>query len=105
VGPIQAHGREDVAACFHRFFADFDTVQLMESADEAVADRLLIHYRLTRGQPTRCAPRPRSASLWSFQPRIAAAAQNRAGASATTITHESMLSATERVGTTFAAEP
>jgi len=25
-GPIQAHGREDVAACFHNFFADFDTV-------------------------------------------------------------------------------
>ena len=50
-GPIQAHGREDVAACFHGFFADFDTVQLVESAGEAVADRLLIHYRLhvTRG--------------------------------------------------------
>ena len=50
-GPIQAHGREDVAACFHGWFADFDTVQLVESAGEAVADRLLIHYRLhvTRG--------------------------------------------------------
>ena len=50
-GLIQAHGREDVAACFHGFFADFDTVQLVESAGEAVADRLLIHYRLhvTRG--------------------------------------------------------
>jgi len=45
-GPIQAHGREDVAACFHGWFADFDTVQLVESAGEAVADRLLIHYRL-----------------------------------------------------------
>ena len=33
------------------WFADFDTVQLVESAGEAVADRLLIHYRLhvTRG--------------------------------------------------------
>jgi hypothetical protein len=50
-GPIQAHGRDDVAACFHRFFADFDTVQLVESAGEAVVDRLLVHYRLhvTRG--------------------------------------------------------
>ncbi len=50
-GPIQAHGRDDVAACFHGFFADYDTVQLVESAGEAVADRLLIHYRLhvTRG--------------------------------------------------------
>ena len=45
-GPIQAHGREDVAARFHGWFADFDTVQLVESAGEAVADRLLIHYRL-----------------------------------------------------------
>jgi hypothetical protein len=53
-GPIQAHGRANVAACFHGFFADFDTVQLLDSAGEAVADRLLIHYRLhlTRG-PTR----------------------------------------------------
>lgn len=45
-GPVEAHGREDVAACFHGFFADFDTVRLVESAGEAVADRLLIHYRL-----------------------------------------------------------
>ena len=45
-GPIQAHGRDNVAACFHGFFADFDTVHLVESAGEAVADRLLIHYRL-----------------------------------------------------------
>ena len=50
-GPIEVHGREDVAARFHGFFADFDTVQVVESAGEAVADRLLIHYRLhvTRG--------------------------------------------------------
>jgi hypothetical protein len=46
-GPIQAHGRDNVAACFHGFFADFDTVHLVESAGEAVADRLLIHYRLS----------------------------------------------------------
>ena len=50
-GPIEVHGREDVAARFHGFFADFDTVQVVESAGEAVADRLLIYYRLhvTRG--------------------------------------------------------
>jgi hypothetical protein len=50
-GPIQANGRENVAACFQGFFADFDTVHLVESAGEAVADRQLIHYRLhvTRG--------------------------------------------------------
>jgi len=46
-GPIQAHGRDNVAACFHSFFADFDTVHLVESAGEPVADRLLIHYRLS----------------------------------------------------------
>ena len=46
-GPIQAHGRDNVAACFHGFFADFDTVHLVESAGEPVADRLLIHYRLS----------------------------------------------------------
>src|SRR3954451_5210848 len=53
-GTIQAHGREDVADCFDQFFAAFDTVQLVDAAGEAVADRLLIHYRLhlTRG-PTR----------------------------------------------------
>ena len=45
-GPIQAHGRTDVAACFQGMFADFDTVQLVESAGEPVADRLLVHYRL-----------------------------------------------------------
>jgi hypothetical protein len=45
-GPIQDHGREDVAARFHGWFADFDAVQLVESAGEAVGDRLLIHYRV-----------------------------------------------------------
>ena len=45
-GPIEAHGRDDVAARFGGWFADFDTVELVESAGEAVADRLLIHYRL-----------------------------------------------------------
>jgi hypothetical protein len=45
-GPIQAHGRADVAARFQGFFTGFDTVQLVEAAGEAVADRLLIHYRL-----------------------------------------------------------
>ena len=50
-GPIEAHGRDDVAARFHRFFADFDAVQLVDVAGETVADRLLVHYRLhlTRG--------------------------------------------------------
>jgi hypothetical protein len=54
-GPIQAHGRDDVVACFHGFFAPFDGVRLVESAGEAVGARLLIHYRLhvTRGADRR----------------------------------------------------
>lgn len=50
-GPVEVHGRDAVAARFHRFFADYDTAVLVESAGEAVGDRLLIHYRLhvTRG--------------------------------------------------------
>jgi DNA-binding GntR family transcriptional regulator len=43
-------------------------------------------------------------SLWDFQPRIVAAAQSRDGALAAKITHESMLSAMDRIGATFAAE-
>jgi hypothetical protein len=49
-GPIESHGRENVVARFGGWFADFDTVELVESAGETVADRLLIHYRLSLGQ-------------------------------------------------------
>jgi hypothetical protein len=49
-GTIEAHGRADAAALFHAWFTDFDTVQVVESAGEAVADRLLIHYRLRLSQ-------------------------------------------------------
>jgi hypothetical protein len=45
-GAIEAHGRADATALFRAWFADFDTVAVVESAGEAVADRLLIHYRL-----------------------------------------------------------
>jgi hypothetical protein len=51
-GPVEAHGSENVAACFRAMFADFDTVEVVESAAEPVADRLLIHYRLRVGQAT-----------------------------------------------------
>ena len=43
---IVAHGRADVVDSFLGWFADFDTLEVLESAGEAVADRLLIHYRL-----------------------------------------------------------
>jgi hypothetical protein len=55
-GPIEDHGRDAVVARFCGWFADMDTVEVAESAGEAIADRLLIHYRLNlthRG--TRCA--------------------------------------------------
>jgi hypothetical protein len=45
-GPVESRGCADVAARIHGWFADFDTVQVLESAGEAVADRVLIHYRL-----------------------------------------------------------
>ena len=49
-GPIQAHGRDAVVASFGGWFDDMDTVELVESAGEEVADRLLIHYRLNLAQ-------------------------------------------------------
>ena len=45
-GPIEEHGRDAVVARFGRWFAGLDTVGLAEAGGEAVADRLLIHYRL-----------------------------------------------------------
>ena len=45
-GPIEEHGRDAVVARVGRWFAGMDTVEVVESAGEAVADRLLIHYRL-----------------------------------------------------------
>jgi hypothetical protein len=45
-GPIEEHGREAVVARFGGWFAGLDSVELVESAGESVADRLLIHYRL-----------------------------------------------------------
>jgi hypothetical protein len=48
-GAIEEHGRDAVAARFCAWFADMDTVEVTESAGQAVADRLLIHYRLELG--------------------------------------------------------
>ena len=45
-GPVEEHGRDAVVARFGRWFADMDAVDLVESAGQAIADRLLIHYRL-----------------------------------------------------------
>src|SRR6266571_9516865 len=49
-GPIEEHGRDAVVARVGGWFANMDTVDLVESAGEPVADRLLIHYRLDLAQ-------------------------------------------------------
>jgi hypothetical protein len=49
-GPIEEHGRDAVVARFGAWFAGLDTVDVVESAGEAIADRLLIHYRLDLAQ-------------------------------------------------------
>lgn len=49
-GPLEARGRANVAACLCAMFDDLDTVEVVGSAGETVADRLLIHYRLHLGQ-------------------------------------------------------
>lgn len=51
-GPIEVHGREDVTTRFRGWFADFDTVEVIASGAEDVADRLLIHYRLRVSRAT-----------------------------------------------------
>ena len=51
-GPVESHGRKDVTARFCGWFADFDTVKVVESGAEAVVDRMLIHYRLQVGRAT-----------------------------------------------------
>jgi hypothetical protein len=49
-GPIEEHGRDAVVARLGGWFADMDAVHLVESAGQAIADRLLIHYRLDLAQ-------------------------------------------------------
>jgi len=49
-GPIEEHGRDAVVACFGGWFAGMDTVEVVDSACEAVADRFWIHYRLDLAQ-------------------------------------------------------
>jgi cytochrome P450 len=49
-GPIEEHGRDAVVARIGGWFAGMDTVEVVESAGQAVADRLLIHYRLDLAQ-------------------------------------------------------
>src|ERR687890_699270 len=51
-GLVESHGRTNVAECLPSLLADFDTVEVLESAGEDVADRLLIHYRLGVSQWT-----------------------------------------------------
>ena len=52
-GAVESHGRDAVVARFAGWFADFDTVELVDVAGEPVADRLLVHYRLAPRQGPR----------------------------------------------------
>ena len=52
-GPVESHGRDAVVARFAGWFDDFDTVEVVSAADEPVADRLLVHYRLRLRQGPR----------------------------------------------------
>ena len=51
-GVVEAHGPVDVAACLCSVVADFDAIEVVESAAEDVADRLLVHYRLHLARAT-----------------------------------------------------
>jgi hypothetical protein len=49
-GPVEEHGRDAVVARIGRWFADMDTVHLVEATGEALPGRVLIHYRLDLAQ-------------------------------------------------------
>jgi DNA-binding GntR family transcriptional regulator len=64
-------------------------------------------WQRCRAYKIRGAQRAREMSdgtLWTFQPRIVSAACDHDGDAAAAINHESLVSAMERIGTTFAAE-
>jgi hypothetical protein len=52
-GPVESHGRQAVVARFLGWFAAFDAVEVVTASDEPVADRHLVHYRLTLRQGQR----------------------------------------------------
>jgi hypothetical protein len=52
-GPVESSGRDAVVARYTGWFADFDSVEVVSAADEAVVDRLLVHYRLALRQGRR----------------------------------------------------
>jgi DNA-binding GntR family transcriptional regulator len=77
------------------------------SGNQVLVENIRGLWQRCRAYKIRGAQRARDMSdrtLWSFQRRIVAAAQDRDGTSAAKITHESMLSAMERIGETFGAE-
>jgi DNA-binding GntR family transcriptional regulator len=77
------------------------------SGNQVLVESIRGLWQRCRAYKIRGAQRARDTSdrsLWSFQPRLVAAAQNRDGASAAKITHESLVSAMDRIGETFAAK-
>lgn len=78
------------------------------SGNQVLVDAIRGLWQRCRAYKIRGAQRAREMadrSLWSFQPRIVAAARDRDGTAAARITHESMVSAMDRIGETFAATP
>ncbi len=78
------------------------------SGNQVLVDSIRGLWQRCRAYKIRGAQRAREMSdrsLWAFQPKIAAAAQNRDGAAAANLTHESMLSAMDRIRATFATGP
>ena len=77
------------------------------SGNQVLVDSIRGLWQRCRAYKIRGAQRARDMSdrsLWSFQPRIIAAARAHDGESTAEITRESLLSALERIGDTFAAE-
>jgi DNA-binding GntR family transcriptional regulator len=77
------------------------------SGNQVLVDSIRGLWQRCRAYKIRGARRAREMadpSLWSFQPRIIAAARERDGDGAAAITRDSMLSALERIGETFGVE-
>ena len=91
-------------------FVDLDeailTVLYTAAGNPVLLESIRGLWQRCRGYKIRGTQRARDLSddvLWSFQPRIVAAAQQRDGELAATVTRESLVSATDRLHATLAA--
>ena len=77
------------------------------SGNQVLVDSIRALWQRCRAYKIRGAQRARELSdptLWSFQPRLIDAVRARDAAAAAQITHDSMVSAMERIGETFGVE-